>query len=46
MVKWPFRRSTLEKTVWTVVVWFVFGLFVLSRLISLLPRSDSVVEGA
>src|SRR2546428_13481853 len=28
MVRFPFRRATLERTLWTVIVWFLFGLLV------------------
>src|SRR5207249_2776613 len=38
---------TLEKTVWTVVVWFVFGLFVLGPLATVVAFSftSSVLTG-
>src|SRR3989442_13016757 len=28
MVRFPFPRATFESTLWTVVVWFLFGVFV------------------
>src|SRR2546425_397632 len=39
MVRFPFRRATFERTLWTVVVWFLFGVFVLRPVgrLSLLP---------
>src|SRR3989442_10840719 len=32
MVRFPFRRATLERTLWTVIVWFLFGLIGLRPL--------------
>lgn len=46
-MKWPFRRATLETTIWSVVVWFLFGLFVLGPLVTVIAFSftSSVLSG-
>src|SRR3989442_8021764 len=46
-MRWPFRRSTLERTTWTVIVWFLFGLFVLGPLATVFAFSftSSVLSG-
>jgi len=46
-LRWPFRRTTFEKTLWTVIVWFVFGLFVLGPLATVFAFSftSSVLSG-
>src|SRR6266581_2840667 len=47
MAIWPFRGATFERTVWTVVVWFLFGLFVLGPLATVFAFSftSSVLSG-
>src|SRR2546427_728203 len=47
MVRFPFRRATLERTLWTVIVWFLFGLFVLGPLATVFAFSftSSVLSG-
>src|SRR5437867_6933495 len=46
-MRWPFRRTTLERTIWTVIVWFLFGLFVLGPLATVFAFSftSSVLSG-
>jgi len=47
MVKWPFSRTTLERTVWTILVWLLFGVFVLGPLLTVVAFSftSSVLSG-
>src|SRR5207247_8557437 len=47
VAKWPFRRPTFERTLWTVLVWFLFGLFVLGPLATVFAFSftSSVLSG-
>src|SRR2546427_410364 len=47
MVRFPFPRATFERTLWTVVVWFLFGVFVLGPLATVFAFSftSSVLSG-
>src|SRR2546427_4428622 len=47
-MRWPFRRTALERTIWTVIVWFLFGLFVLgpSATVFAFSFTSSVLRGA
>src|SRR5207247_1748966 len=46
-MRWPFRLTTLERTIWTVTVWFLFGLFVVRppATVFAFSFSSSVLSG-